>query len=913
MFFIFTVIKMNYLAMKKLLFILFPLICFSQNETNNWVFGKNSIVNFNSFTPNTLFTSGMNSENSVSCISDHQGNLVLYTNGFTLWNKNHLIVKDGIAFYGEILVPQSSIIVPDPGNTNVYYIFTAKSVVSAFPPGVPEPPILPGLYYSKIDISLNGGQGGIVEKNIKIHDQPSAKLTAVHHSDGKSIWVAITSKEKDTDTEFSFLTYKVTETGVDSTPIVSSTKLYTGGIEGTMKFSPDGKRIIVSNIGGQLATFDFDASTGALSNWLPLLTTKIFFNNVYVNSLAFSNDSNFLYTITVDLDSNETLINQYDLLNSNPEEKIVTIHREGFKGKSSLQLAIDGKIYKTQTDGISNGNNLDVITKPNKLGNESNFIKNQVLMTDRVKQYFPNFIQSYFRTRILNEKGCVNQPIDFEVDTYAPITAASWDFGDGNTSNDISPSYAFSSAGTFNVKVTITVNNRQITTAKDIVIHPNPILIPNQKLVQCDVNNDGIDYFNLNTITDKISQPNSDLTFYFYETQTDAEQDTNKILTPESYQNKMNPQIIYVRAVNKNDCYTIENFTIESSFVNIPAIAPMIVCEDSDGIVNNNEGQFDIKTKKEDIRNQLGLSSSLNLDLYPTLIDAQTTTNKFDDIITSSSTTAWLRIDNAIGCGGIKSIDLIVNSTPQINLQDEYTLCVDPKKHPPITLTADTTNDKFEWKDANNNILSTNQTYTLDRVGQFTLTVYKTENGIECSNSKDFTVVNPKKPIIKNLEINTENNLNNFVSIEIEGTSTYEYSLDGINYLGNSINYTFNNVTPGIKTIYIRDFNSCEPSIQREISIIGFPKFLTPNSDGKNDVWLVYGATSNFFKTIDITIFNRFGKVLYRMNNNNAQLGWEGTFNGKILPSDGYWYKAKLIDHKDKVIEKTGNISLMRK
>ena len=899
----------------SILFLCMCSFCYAQKETNNWVFGKKVTLNFPTLPkapPITSFTSDLIAIAGSSSISNKKGELILYTDGVTVWNKKNKTIPTNGLLFGDNEMAQPTIIIPKPNDDSIFYIITVKSFLDVGPPDIPIPVIKPGLYYTKIDISKNDGT--VLVKNQNLLPFEVGKISAVHHKDGESIWFTTSGREKETDKFLSFYSFKIDKSGIIKTPVVSKNLRHEGTFNGILKFSPDGKKLASSNLEKELVFFDFDNETGIVSNKQNLIKSLVFFDQPSVYGIEFSNDSKLLYTTSFNKNTNTETLFQYELDNLHPTERIKKIHVKNLNGYTSLQLSHNSKIYKTQTrPNNKSGDYLDVINTPNKIGLDADFTTNVISIKDKSGTGLPNFIQSYFRTRILNEQSCVNQLINFEVDTYSKITAALWDFGDGNSSNKILPEYSYSSPGNYNVKVTITINNRQITTFKDIVIHSNPSLRKNQKLIQCDVNNDGVDYFNLYNINNKISLPNSDLTYHFYETKLDAAKDTNRITNPESYQNKANPQLIFTRATNKNNCYSIENFSIESSYINVPTLKPMIVCEDSDGIINNNIGLFDIKAKKLEIRKLLNLPSTSSLDFFPTLKDAQTITNRLDDSISTTSTKIWLRVDNSIGCGGINFIDLIVNSTPQINLLNEYTLCINPKKHTPIILSANSTNDKFEWRNAKNDIISTNRLFTLDRTGKFSLTVYKTENSIECSKSKTFTVVNPKSPIIKNLEVNTENSLNNFINIEIDGTSTYEYSIDGQNYFGNTTNYTFNNVLPGIKTISIRDINNCEPSIQKEVSIIGFPKFLTPNNDGKNDVWLIYGANNNFFKTIDITIFNRFGKILHKINNNNAELGWEGTYNGEKLPSDGYWYKAKLIDYNNKSIEKTGNISLIRK
>ncbi|NOY47522.1 MAG: T9SS type B sorting domain-containing protein [Chlorobi bacterium] len=90
------------------------------------------------------------------------------------------------------------------------------------------------------------------------------------------------------------------------------------------------------------------------------------------------------------------------------------------------------------------------------------------------------------------------------------------------------------------------------------------------------------------------------------------------------------------------------------------------------------------------------------------------------------------------------------------------------------------------------------------------------------------------------------------------------------------------------------------PSIINDLFI---PKYFTPNNDGIHDVWKVIDKN----KTINnISIFNRFGKLLKSLSNNSS--GWNGTFNGKPLESNDYWYLITL--NSGETIE--GHFSLKR-
>lgn len=116
----------------------------------------------------------------------------------------------------------------------------------------------------------------------------------------------------------------------------------------------------------------------------------------------------------------------------------------------------------------------------------------------------------------------------------------------------------------------------------------------------------------------------------------------------------------------------------------------------------------------------------------------------------------------------------------------------------------------------------------------------------------------------------------------------------------------FENVSPGIYKVYVRDIKNNCGEVNTDISVIGFPKFFTPNDDGYNDTWQVYGVSEMFQPNTKILIFNRFGKLLKALN--PVGEGWDGTFNGAPLPTDDYWFKLNLEDGR----EYSGHFTLKR-
>ncbi|MBS1570909.1 MAG: cell surface protein, partial [Bacteroidetes bacterium] len=119
--------------MKKvflLLLILYSFLLFSQGENDNWFFGKNVAINFTNSTPTVLYTSQMGNvlnnyyvAEACGSISDANGNLLFYTNGLNIWNRNNQIMENGS---GLLSHPSSEqlIIVKSLSKPNQYYVFT---------------------------------------------------------------------------------------------------------------------------------------------------------------------------------------------------------------------------------------------------------------------------------------------------------------------------------------------------------------------------------------------------------------------------------------------------------------------------------------------------------------------------------------------------------------------------------------------------------------------------------------------------------------------------------------------------------------------------------------------------------------------------------------------------------------------
>mgnify|MGYP000153247924 CR=1 FL=1 len=890
-----------------LLFISLINTAFSQRETDNWYFGVNAGLKFTSNKAKAVIDGAMVSEDGTASLSDVYGNLLLYTNGKTIWNRNHQIMDNGDDLFGEPSNTQTSIIIPKPDRPGNYYVFYTKlkseGIYSA------------GLYYSEILIDSNTPLGKVINKNKKLTASSSEKLTAVHHSDGKSFWLFSLNNVESEDA--TFFIHRITTNGI-ALPIKQKVNRNLSN-RGAMKVSPDGKKLAVANFNLRTVhLFNFDSTTGSLSLKQEINLDRNLFHAFSPLGIEFSQDSNLLYTTNLEYDSPNIYfsITQIDLLSTSPFTNRQEIFKSTTLEPGTMQLATDGKIYvsyyKKNSNAIPN-KFIGTINSPEKIGNESSYRQNQVNLLDKsTYRGLPNFVQSYLRTRIATKNECVFTTMNFKLDAYAEITKVAWDFGDGSTSNNLNTNHTYQNPGEYLVTAKITMNGIESLVYKNIIVYALPELLSNKELIQCDINN-GKNLYNLTKIETKISTNSNSEIFTYYKNEQDLILDQNPIIDPVNYISTNTTETIYARVINQHGCESSTSFKLKAVQVSLGEIPSSYSCEIyKDGQLKS-IGSINLKLKEEQIRGLFNLPRTTKVQFYPTLIDAQTKTNSITGIYNSPSTQIWVRTEDVnLSCSGIEPINLIVNKLPVSQILKTYTICKYPDESNTIILDGKALNDRFEWRNSNGLLLSTNRFFKLLFTGKFTLTVYKTENNIECSNTTSFTVINKNPPEFENTNVTTTGTQHN-IHVSILGTSNYAFSLDNTSFSGNSKTFTFNNVFPGIHTIYVKDINNCEPSIEKNVTVLGYPDSFTPNNDGINDRWNIAGGTIEFFKTVEVHIYNRYGKLLYTINKNNRTYGWDGNYNGIKMASNDYWFTAVLIDNNNNIIKKTGHFSLLRK
>lgn len=250
---------------------------------------------------------------------------------------------------------------------------------------------------------------------------------------------------------------------------------------------------------------------------------------------------------------------------------------------------------------------------------------------------------------------------------------------------------------------------------------------------------------------------------------------------------------------------------------------------------------------------------------------------------TPYSETIYARIMNVQGCYSDYLVNLRVNTFDAILVDETIGLCEDSI----LTLDAGSGFSTYEW---NTIPPQFTQQITVNSGGIYEVTV---TNALNCPKTKTFTIEASGIATIENIAINDFQE-NNTATIEISSTSLgdYEYSLDGVNYQDSNV---FTNLNAGEYTVYVQDKKGCG-IVFETFYILDYPKYFTPNGDGYNDTWFIKNLDKRNLENSVINVFDRYGKLLKQIS--GVSEGWNGTFNGNLLPSNDYWFEIKLTNGK---------------
>ena len=367
-----------------------------------------------------------------------------------------------------------------------------------------------------------------------------------------------------------------------------------------------------------------------------------------------------------------------------------------------------------------------------------------------------------------------------------------------------------------------------------------------------------------------------------------------------------------------------------------PIIGPSIDYKGCDDYANPHDGIFQLDLTQYETAILNGLDPLIfRISYYRSEPEAESGANAItiaeaQEYITEPDTDQiWVKVENSnnsnnSACYALTNIDITIERAPNpiIETANEVnTICVDFNTNivvRPLTLESGITNPSdytFAWfEDGATTPIpdATGPTYTVDTASatgatrKYTVEVTSITTSACPMTSTEFQVIQSGPAALRAGTVGyTVTNAfanNQIITVniaDIVGYGTYEYSLDDGPRQESNI---FEGVSFGRHDIHIWDTKgrvdlSCEELIIKDILVIDYPRYFTPNGDGIHDTWNIVGFGG--IQATTIYIFDRYGKLIKQIISRGK--GWDGTYNGQPLPATDYWFT---IDYVEQTVAK---------
>ncbi len=311
----------------------------------------------------------MNIDCTVGSICDSNGNLLFISNGIYIANALDDTMQNGSDInpsayttsesHWGLAMPQGNLVIPFPDDSTKYYLFheTSDDMNGTW--------VTLYLYYSVIDMTLDGGLGAVTQKNtVLLNDSLiGGRITACKHANGRDWWLVV--HQYNTGLVYKYL---ITPQGI-SGPITQDLFTPRNLAFGQMLFSHQGNKFAYYEPYGDLDILNFDRCTGNFSNFVHIDIN----DSAFTGGVAFSASGRYLYLSSVNY------IYQFDMDASNIDSsKIVVGVYDGYQHQGLYQnfylsaLAPDNKIYINCCDGSKF---FHVINSPDSAGLACDFIQ----------------------------------------------------------------------------------------------------------------------------------------------------------------------------------------------------------------------------------------------------------------------------------------------------------------------------------------------------------------------------------------------------------------------------------------------------------------------------------------------------------------------------------------------------------
>lgn len=810
-------------------------------SNNRWYFGgatttscisngEEAGINFNSNPPTALTDGKIASIEGAATMSDaNSGELLFYTNGIVVWDKNHNSMPGSNAMLGDCSSTQGALIVPNPASKDKYYIFTSNGSTGGHK----------GYYYSEVDLSMRGGLGDIISstKNTPLFNGPCLESLNPFQPTYKVSHEALSGTVKQIancqkDAEYwvvipscmgTYNAYKITTAGIEA-PIVSVFPSDTYNSSGASVFSSDGKKYAIverTGLSGSISKtriFDFDLVSGQLSNVQDISSSYY--------GIEFSPNNRFLYVV-----ENSNRLYQFDLNEPDPNKSKIQIGTS--VNMFSMVLGIDTKIY-VANPGFST---LAVINKPDSLGLSCDFQANGFSLGLKKSRYglqnivplapakvWPDTFSIDFAVDSVN---CATKTVYFGNPTCKFIPDSirtTWDFGDGTKQTFLTleyPSHAYLQNGVYSVSMILSKSCYRNDTIKRNIVVDVPVFDLGHDTTLCE---------------GEALLLNIDVTPASFLWQDGSTKSSFEVSAPDTYSVQVS-----------NSCGTVMDMvTINyNPAPTVSLIEDTLICDGTTIMLN---------------ASATGAASYLWQDASTNTFFNVTETGRHKVVVT-----------NEFDCSDSDSVLVTYGTPPEIYLGNDTVVCSGQTRF----LAPTCIECSYLWQDG-----STASSYNAIATGQYRL--FATNSCGEDRDTINMTIVTPPSLNLGNDTMLCENEL------LLLSAGTAEEN----NYLwqDGSTNKSLTAFVPGTYWASVRSAIDCSTRDSIRIDFcenkIFVPTTFTPNGDGINDVFLPHFLESTEIENFELKIFDRWGALAF--STRDYAFGWDGKKSNMLAPEDVY-------------------------
>ncbi|WP_196888114.1 T9SS type B sorting domain-containing protein [Aureivirga sp. CE67] len=453
-----------------------------------------------------------------------------------------------------------------------------------------------------------------------------------------------------------------------------------------------------------------------------------------------------------------------------------------------------------------------------------------------------------------------------------------------------------------------------VTIPLEIIVNPLPefVELTDSTYYFCEDDGDGAMTIDVNDMTDSILEDASSMDVKYYYSETEAEANSqNFIVNPIDITST--GTVLYVRIENtETGCVAVLMLTVKvGSYPEIEAsISNYIECG-FDGVATFDFSNVNIATSPGDV----------SITYYTSQIDAENEEGAITDASNyeSTATTIWASVeDNLTGCTVVTSFEIEVEEIPVFESNAEEIICLkeivtadSPQIESIISVYNAEGDYIYEWTHNGTILAETEESITITEEGTYTVKAISQTGENNCeSEIQTIEVIGSYIANLTERDITVSGYVEGFGSNTVAVNTTglnlgnYEFSIDGGQTWQTAP--VFTDVPGGDYILMIRNVldGGCEVT-SVPFGVIDFPKYFTPNNDGIHDEWKILGLESGDYVSVEIYIYDRYGKVITKLDPKN---GWNGlTQNGHPLPSSDYWFTLDIVKVVGSSVDDTPN------